>query len=127
MTRFNARGAWPIEGRRLWWVLVLVLPVVSPGAASAVLYSYTNAEGQYVISQSRPTNRETSYAVLSDDGDYIRTVPGRDQQIPISHWRPWYLPKEPDPFDAQPQIPAERTPVITVEEQSAEGDGEPLE
>ena len=85
--------------------------------AKAVVYSFTNTDGQYVVSQKPPKNKNIQYAVLSDEGKFIRSVPSRQQQIPITHWRPWYLPKEPHEFDADPNLIRERVPTVTVEEE----------
>lgn len=96
-------------------VLAISLFALAPNA-DAVLYSYTNADGEYVVSQKRPENKNTEYAVLSDDGEFIRMVPGRDQRMPVTHWRPWFIPKEPHPWDAAPHDSSDREPVVTVEE-----------
>lgn len=93
--------------------------VVLAAPAHAVLYSYTNADGEYVVSQKRPKDKNTQYAVLSDDGEFIRLVPGENERLPVTHWRPWFIPKEPHPWDPDPVEIQEREPVVTVEE--AEG------
>ena len=67
--------------------------------------------------QKPPKNKNIQYAVLSDEGEFIRSVPGRKQQIPISHWRPWYLPKEPHEFDGDPDLMRDREPIVTVDEE----------
>ena len=102
---------WLSVGLAFGWA-VLAIP------AGATLYSFTNAEGQDVVSQKPPKDRNIQYAVLSDDGEFIRMVHGRDQQVPITHWRPWFIPKDPDPLDGDPELIREREPVITVEEES---------
>jgi hypothetical protein len=82
----------------------------------AEVYSYTNADGDYVVSQSKPKDHTISYAVLSDEGEFIRMVEGRGKQVPITHWRPFFLPKEPDPMDG-PQLPIEdKEPVVNIDE-----------
>lgn len=102
--------------RRLLPCLLLCLVA---GPAYAALYSFTNAEGQYVVSQEPPKDNNVQYAVLTDEGEFIRMVPGRNQQIPITHWRPWFIPKEPHPWDGDPAATSEREGVVTVEEESA--------
>ena len=97
--------------------LAVALISLAP-AANAVLYSYTNADGEYVVSQTRPQDKDTQYAVLSDEGEFIRSVPGRNQQVPITHWRPWFIPKEPHPWDGEPET-RDREPVVTVDEESS--------
>ena len=97
--------------------LAIFLLALAPNAV-AVLYSYTNADGEYVVSQQRPDDKNTEYAVLSDDGEFIRMVPGRNQRMPVTHWRPWFIPKEPHPWDADPLDNLEREPVVTVEEEN---------
>lgn len=94
--------------------LVSLLPLAL--SAEAEIYSYTNAEGDYVVSQKRPDNPEISYAVLTDDGEFIRMVEGRGKQVPITHWRPFFLPKEPHPFDGPEVQPQEQDPVISIDE-----------
>jgi len=96
-----------------FWILVL-LTVSAP--AHAVIYSYNNADGDYIVSQNKPTDRDISYAVLSDDGEYIRSVSGRKQQLPVGHWRPFWLPKEPHELDGRPDMEHEREPVVTIDE-----------
>ena len=88
------------------------------GAANgyAEVYSYTNAEGDYVVSQSKPKDRTISYAVLTDEGEFIRMVEGRGKQVPITHWRPFFLPKEPHPFDGPNVESEQQEPVISIDE-----------
>lgn len=89
---------------------------------SASLYSFVNDEGQYVVSRTPPKDPSTEYAVLTDDGEFVRLVHSPTKRIPITHWRPWFIPKEPDPFDADPDVVHEPKPVVTVEE---EGESSP--
>ena len=98
-------------------LIMTALLFVLAAPANAVVYSFTNADGQYVVSQKPPKNKNIQYAVLSDEGEFIRSVPGRKQQIPISHWRPWYLPKEPHEFDGDPNLIRDREPIVTVDEE----------
>ena len=95
--------------------LFVALMVLS-GSAAAEIYSYTNEDGDYVVSQTRPENPELSYAVLTDDGEFIRMVEGRGKQVPITHWRPFFLPKEPHPFDGPDPQMQEQEPVISIDE-----------
>jgi hypothetical protein len=96
--------------------VISVLSGLGAVAAHATLYSYTNADGEYVVSQSPPADKNTQYAVLTDDGEFVRMVPGRNQEVPITHWRPWFIPKEPHPFDSVPGAERDRAPVVTVDE-----------
>ena len=90
--------------------------LLSSMPALGELYSYTNADGDYVVTRTKPTG-VTEYAVISDDGEFVRLVHQSEGRIPISHWRPWFIPKEPHPFDYQPDLEAdEPTPVVTIEE-----------
>ena len=93
-------------------LLVLALAVATPAAAE--LYSYANADGDYVISQARPDDGR-DYIVLSDDGEFIQRVQSPALDVPISHWRPWYLPAEPNPLDDQEPDPLP-TPSVVVDE-----------
>ena len=95
--------------------LLLIGLFVSVGA-SANLYSYVNDQGEYVISRDKPRSDDREYAVLSDDGEFIRLVQGSAQNVPITHWRPWFLPKAPHPMDGRPEEIEPPTPVVTVEE-----------
>ncbi len=92
-----------------------------PQTAWADLYSYTNDNGEYVISQKPPKNKDIQYAVLTDEGEFIRMVEGRNQQIPITHWRPWFIPREDEPWEGNPNpaIPREREGVVTVDEEGS--------
>jgi hypothetical protein len=99
--------------------IILALIVLS-APAHAVLYSYTNADGEYVVSQTRPVDKNTQYAVLTDEGEFIRLVRGNNQRLPVTHWRPWFIPKEPHPWDGPADSPSEREPVVTVDEESGE-------
>ena len=84
--------------------------------ANAEIYSYTNSDGDYIVSQKKPKDREISYAVLTDDGEFIRMVEGR-KQVPITHWRPFFLPKEPHPYDGPQDIELrEREPDVRIDE-----------
>ncbi len=103
--------------RQLRWVLILVVSATSPTALGR-LYSYENSDGDYVISKKKPKGVD-EYSILSNDGEFIRLVQAREKNVPISHWRPWYLPKDPHPFDAKPE-PDERTPTVVIDEVEAE-------
>lgn len=102
---------------------VFVLAVTAPVSVSADVYSYVTENGDYVVSPKKP-KRGTEYAVLDDEGNFIRLVSARDTRVPITHWRPWYLPKEPHPFDAQPTDPAERETNVEIEEVDKRADNE---
>lgn len=95
-------------------IATALLFILSP-LCGAEIYSYTNADGDYIVSQNKPKDPDISYAVLSDEGDFIRMVEGRKERLPITHWRPFFLPKEPHPFDAQPEA-RERTPGVRIDE-----------
>ena len=99
-------------------VLILSILMFAAGNAAAEIYSYTNSDGDYVVTQQKPDDPNISYAVLTDEGDFVRMVEGRNKQIPISHWRPFFLPKEPHPFDG-PEVDIEvreSQPVISIDE-----------
>ena len=108
-------------GRRSWLVLLtfLLAPVLAPSLALADLYSYVNDDGDYVISKQKP-ERVGDYVVLSDEGKFIERVQSPRLDVPITHWRPWYLPQEPDPFgDPDPERLPE--PDVSIEEVDARG------
>ena len=94
-------------------VVVLSLLAVTPQALAS-LYSYQNEAGDYVISQTKPKG-VAEYAVLTDDGEFVRLV-RKQENVPISHWRPWYLPREPDPFKGPDIDLREQAPSVEVEE-----------
>lgn len=98
---------------RLLLILPLgALPLGAPPMAD--VYSYMNDDGDYVISKERPKG-SGEYAVLSDEGEFIELVQRPELNVPITHWRPWYLPTEPNPFDPPtPEEPAE--PKVIIEE-----------
>jgi hypothetical protein len=64
-----------------------LLALALAASARAELYSYENANGDYVISKERPDG-VSEYAVLTDDGEFIELVNAPNLQVPISHWRP---------------------------------------
>jgi hypothetical protein len=105
-----------VRFHKLIFSLTLVL-AASPTAAA--LYSFVNDQGQYVVSRTPPEDPSTEYAVLTDDGEFVRLVHSPTKRIPITHWRPWFIPKEPDPFDADPDVIHEPEPVVTVEEEAS--------
>lgn len=99
------------------WRLLFLLAALSSYPAAAEVYAYVNDQGDYVVSPKSPGKRVAEYAVLTDDGEFLRLVRPRDDDVPITHWRPWFLPKEPDPFDADEEaIYREREGVVGVEE-----------
>ena len=62
----------------------LLIPILLmwAGSATAEIYSYTNSDGDYVVTQNRPDDPNISYAVLTDEGDFIRMVRGSQQTDP---------------------------------------------
>ena len=94
---------------RYTWIVMLAWS----GVAQAELYSYVNDDGDYVITRDRPSSGE--YVVLSDEGEFIERVQTPALDVPVSHWRPWYLPSEPNPFTSpEPEQPPE--PSVVIEE-----------
>ncbi|XOV85050.1 MAG: hypothetical protein ACFHXK_07970 [bacterium] len=98
-----------------WLWLAAGLLFVAP-VTHADIYAYTNKDGDYIVSQNKPKDRNLSYAVLTDEGEFIRMVEGHRENVPITHWRPFFLPKEPHPFDGPEMQPRERQPSVEVEE-----------
>lgn len=84
--------------------------------AQADVYAYVDENGDYVVTQKRPGRDVAEYAVLTDEGEFVRLVQSRDPNVPITHWRPWFIPKEPDPYDADPDIYREREGTVEVDE-----------
>ncbi len=107
--------------RQMRTIAIVLVLLIGPGVQGA-LYSYTNSDGNYVVSQHKPAQPDIEYAVLTDEGEFVRLVRSRTKQIPIGHWRPWYFPKEPHHLDGIVEEGREPTPVVTVEEQES---GEP--
>ena len=104
--------------RVLTGIGLIVLSLIWSDQVFADIYSYQNKVGEYVVSKDRPKDIE-EYAVLTDEGEFIRLVSTRRNNVPITHWRPWFIPKEPHPYDYQPpESGEEQTPVITIEEDS---------
>lgn len=98
---------------------VILMGVALTVPVQAEIYTYTNEEGDYIVSQKKPKNRDISYAVLSDEGEFIRMVEGRSAQVPITHWRPFFLPREPhwlDGPDEQPFPRQDAEPEIRIDE-----------
>jgi hypothetical protein len=112
----------PFSVLKLLLISSALLATTLPASSHANLYSFTNADGEYVVSQKPPADKNIQYAVLSDDGEFLRMVPGRRQNVPITHWRPWFIPEEPEPWEGNPypDMPREREPVVSVDEVSAE-------
>lgn len=96
--------------------------LVATAPVRAELYAYVNEQGDYVVTQERPGKKDAAeYAVLTDDGEFLHLVRPRELDVPITHWRPWFLPKEPDPFDADPDmIYTERESIVEIEEMARE-------
>ncbi len=93
-----------------------VLLGLAAGPAAAEIYAYVNEDGDYVVTKDNPGKSVGEYAVLTDDGEFLRLVNPRDLDVPITHWRPWFLPREPDPFDADPELYEEREGTVGIEE-----------
>ena len=98
----------------LIWALTTSAISLAP-EANARLYSYVNEEGDYVVSQKKPKNVD-EYAVLTDEGEFIRLVKRKRDDVPITHWRPWYMPNEPDPINPVEPGLEQRTPEVLIEE-----------
>jgi hypothetical protein len=88
---------------------------VVAGAARAELYAYANEEGDYVITKMLPKG-VNEYAVLTDQGEFVKLVQENDIRAPVSHWRPWFLPKEPHPLDGPSIDLPGREPIVEIEE-----------
>ena len=97
-------------------VVALLAGACLAAGARAEVYAYVNGEGDYVVTRDRPGDDVAEYAVLTDDGEFLRLVNPRDLDVPISHWRPWFLPKEPDPYDADQDAYREREGTVDIEE-----------
>jgi hypothetical protein len=97
-------------------LITLAALVLAVGVAHGEVYAYVNEGGDYVVTRDNPGRNVGEYAVLTDDGEFLRLVRPRDQDVPISHWRPWFLPKQPDPYDADPDRYREREGVVDIEE-----------
>ena len=95
---------------------VLIWIIFVSQQAFAEIYAYTNSDGDYIVSQTKPTDRNLSYAVLTDDGEFVRMVEGKNKRVPISHWRPFFMPKEPHPLDGREIEFEEREPNVEIEE-----------
>jgi len=95
---------------------LIALLVFAGGGARADVYAYVNENGDYVVTRDVPGEKVAEYAVLTDDGDFQRLVRPRNADVPISHWRPWFLPKQPDPYDADEEVYREREGVVGIEE-----------
>ncbi|MEZ5557819.1 MAG: hypothetical protein R3E86_04650 [Pseudomonadales bacterium] len=100
-------------------VLVILLASLTPQTLSARVYAYVNEDGDYVISQKRP-KIPVEYAILTDDGEFIRLVPAPQPPVPVTHWKPWFMPRQPDPLDAKPQIWDDAEPQVEIEEVAPE-------
>jgi hypothetical protein len=85
-------------------------------SAHATIYAYVDDNGDYVVTQKRPGKSVAEYAVLTDDGEFVRLVQARDPNVPITHWRPWFIPKDPDPYDADPDSRREREGTVDIDE-----------
>jgi len=96
-------------------VIAAVLLALTP-AVHAKVYAYVNEHGDYVITQKKPDKSVREYAVLTDDGEFVRLVRAREPNVPITHWRPWFIPRDPEATDA-PEI-RERTGVVEIDEVS---------
>ena len=101
------------------WLPFIVLGLFTQPVVAEV-YAYTNLDGDYVVSQTKPADANLSYAILTDDGEFVRMVEGKNKRMPISHWRPFFLPKEPHPLDGPAYEPREREPSVDIEEVSPE-------
>lgn len=98
-------------------VMTAVLLGFTHGALGNV-YAYVNEEGDYVVSQKKPGRNVAEYAVLTDDGEFLRLVRAREPNVPLSHWRPWFMPREQEGLDVTPDLPRERTGVVEIDEVS---------
>lgn len=99
---------------------LLVITAVAALGWSAVIqadvYAYVNDNGDYIVTPDKPGRDVPEYAVLTDDGEFVRLVRPRELDVPITHWRPWFLPKEPDPYDGDPDAYGEREGTVGIEE-----------
>jgi hypothetical protein len=100
--------------------LSVFLALSVAGPASADVYSYMNEDGDYVVSKQRP-QAAGEYAVLTDDGKFIELVRPPTLRVPITHWRPWYLPREPNPLDPIEPDTLPEPKVIIEEVDQADG------
>ena len=92
--------------------LLLTLPVAAPAVAD--VYSYVNEDGDYVVSKRRPEHA-AEYAVLTDQGEFVTLVRPLALDVPVSHWRPWYLPEQPNPFRGPAPLEGPQ-PTVIIEE-----------
>lgn len=102
------------------WGTVLGLAMTGGLAAGAPVqadvYAYVNDAGDYTISRERPGDEVAEYAILSDEGEFLRLVRPSNLDAPVSHWRPWFIPKDPDPFDGPSPDFEDREGTVEIEE-----------
>lgn len=96
-------------------LLAAALLVAAP-LGQAEVYAYVNDHGDYVVTPKVPGKDVAEYAVLTDDGEFLRLIRPGNTEVPVTHWRPWFLPRQPDPFDADEGIYDEREGTVGVEE-----------
>ena len=103
------------------WTLTVILLAGSLCSTTvhAEVYAYVNEAGDYVVSQ-KPPGKGVEYAILTDDGEFVRLVQPRDLDVPVTHWRPWFIPKEPDPYDFDPEVLEDREGTVEIEEIESE-------
>lgn len=98
------------------FVPIAILALAFADVAQGEVYAYMNESGDYVVTPARPGKKIREYAVLTDDGEFLRLVHPRDPDVPVTHWRPWFIPKQPDPYDTDEDAYREREGVVGIEE-----------
>ena len=62
------------------------------------------------------TDMERSYSTPARVGADGKAVPIDTKAMPVTHWRPWFVPRTPHPFDGTPpsREPSERKAKVVI-------------
>ena len=62
------------------------------------------------------TDMERSYSTPTRVGADGKAVPIDTKAMPVTHWRPWFVPRTPHPFDGTPpsREPSERKAKVVI-------------
>ncbi|MDE0692263.1 MAG: hypothetical protein OXI55_08495 [Gammaproteobacteria bacterium] len=110
---------WIRDHMRVRFTALVAATVAILASASAL----ADSRMQSSFEQWAASDIERSYSTPTRMNAEGKAVPLDTKAIPVTHWRPWFVPRTPHPFDGAPasQDPGERKTKVVIKAVAASG------